>query len=281
MGRPACSCGCASTMLRRYPDAMGEQRAAGPAAMRIVDLGTEHVEQARRLAAEAYAAERDAVPALPAIDEMPDLTRIAESGLGVAALEDDEVVGFLGCTRPREGAFGQVRGTFAPTEAHGTVVQGRARTYDRLYQAASDRWVTEGILSHVVGLYALHDGSRAPDRRAHRPELIGVRACARDTDQGGAGRRGGTDHPGRHRGQARHPVRGYQPGSPVGGDGLPLHPTGQPVLEGDRRGGPGRPGARADRTAGAAPLRYRHHEPGGAHHRVGGRAATWELRTGV
>lgn len=126
--------------------------------MRIVDLAMEHIEPARRLAAEAYAAERRAVAALPAVDETPDLGDVVENGLGVAALEGDELIGFLGCSSPWEGAFGQVRGTFSPIHAHATVTQDRARIYDRLHQAASAKWVVGGVLSHAVGLYA-HDAT--------------------------------------------------------------------------------------------------------------------------
>ncbi len=126
--------------------------------MRIVDLAPEHVEPARRLAADGYAAERRAVAALPVVDETPDLADVVENGLGVAALEDDELVGFLGCSSPWEGAFGQVRGTFSPIHAHGAVSEDRARIYDRLYQAASAKWVEGGVLSHAVGLYA-HDAA--------------------------------------------------------------------------------------------------------------------------
>lgn len=126
--------------------------------MRIVDLAAEHIEPARRLTAEAYAAERHAVPALPAVDETPDLVEVVANGLGVAALEGDTLVGFLGCSDPWEGAFGQVRGTFSPIHAHATVPHDRGRVYDRLYQAASAKWVAMGVLSHAIGLYA-HDAA--------------------------------------------------------------------------------------------------------------------------
>lgn len=124
--------------------------------MRIVDLEVGHLDAARRLAAEAYAVERQAVPALPTVAETPDLTDVLENGLAVAALEGGELLGFLGCSSPWEGAFGQVRGTFSPIHAHASVTQDRARIYDLLYQAASAKWVANGALSHAVGLYA-HD----------------------------------------------------------------------------------------------------------------------------
>lgn len=131
---------------------------AGAGSLHVVELAPEHIRAARQLAAEAYAAERRAVPALPAVDETPDLADIVANGLGVAALDGDELIGFLGCPSPWEGAFGPVRGAFSSIHAHGAVARDRARIYDRLYQVASATWVAGGVLSHAVGVYA-HDAA--------------------------------------------------------------------------------------------------------------------------
>jgi GNAT superfamily N-acetyltransferase len=124
--------------------------------MRIVALEPHHLEPARHIAAQNYDEERAVVPALPRVPELPDLTDFAENGLGVAALEGEELVGFLGCYRPWDEAFGRCKGIFSPIHAHGAISRERARIYDWLYQAASQKWVAAGILSHAIGLYA-HD----------------------------------------------------------------------------------------------------------------------------
>jgi GNAT superfamily N-acetyltransferase len=123
--------------------------------VQLVDLGPPHLEQAGRLAAVAYADERRAVPALPPA-RIPDLIGFAANDMGVAALDGDMLIGFLGCLPPWEGAFGDVRGVFSPLHGHGAIPDGRADIYDRLYQAASERWVATGILSHAIALYE-HD----------------------------------------------------------------------------------------------------------------------------
>ena len=73
--------------------------------MRIVDFTAAHVAQAARIAKQNYEEERGHVPALPPVDEIPDLTPYAENGLGVAAYEDGAMVGFLCCVSPFENAF--------------------------------------------------------------------------------------------------------------------------------------------------------------------------------
>lgn len=124
--------------------------------MRIVALERHHLGQAALIVAQNYAEERAVVPALPSAPELPDLAEFAENGLGVAALEGGELVGFLGCHRPWDEAFGRCKGIFSPIHGHAAIARDRARIYDRLYQAASQKWVGAGILSHAIGLYA-HD----------------------------------------------------------------------------------------------------------------------------
>lgn len=125
--------------------------------MNIVDFEKKHVEEAKAIALANYYEEKQSVKELPQVNEMPDLDEFAENGLGVVALEDDKVVGFLCCYRPWEGAFGSVaKGTFSPIHAHGAVAENRERVYRKLYQAAARKWVAQGIAYHAIALYA-HD----------------------------------------------------------------------------------------------------------------------------
>lgn len=125
--------------------------------MQIVDFTVAYIEPAAQLARQNYEEERGHVPALPPVDLLPDLREFAENRLGVAAFCGGELVGFLCCYKPWDRHFGLTKGTFSPIHAHGAVKNDRAKIYDRLYQAASEKWVSNGILSHAVGLYA-HDG---------------------------------------------------------------------------------------------------------------------------
>ena len=129
--------------------------------MRITDFELQHTEEARAIATENYEQERLHNPDLPMIEKLPDLTMFAGLGHGVAAIdEEDRLAGFLCAYPPREDAFGTtgVRGTFVPIHAHGVRADlsemERRRIYSKMYQAAADKWVRAGILSHGIALYA-------------------------------------------------------------------------------------------------------------------------------
>ena len=125
--------------------------------MNIVAFEKHHIEEAKAIAFANYQEERSVVGTLPEIKQMPELTWFAENGLGVAALEDGEMVGFLGCVGPFGNAFGSgVKGTFSPIHAHGALTKDRGRIYGKMYQMAAEKWVSKGILYHAIALYA-HD----------------------------------------------------------------------------------------------------------------------------
>ena len=126
--------------------------------MQITDFTAAHIEQAARIALQNYEAERGCVPALPPVDAVPDLTPFAEHSLGVAAFDNGGMVGFLCGVSPFENAFGStgVTGVFSPMGANGAVGENRAEVYARMYQAAGEKWVRAGAVSHAICLYA-HD----------------------------------------------------------------------------------------------------------------------------
>lgn len=130
--------------------------------MNITDFTIDHINAAMVIAKENYEEERAQVPVLPGIQELPDLAEFVEYGLGVSAFENDRMVGYLCAWPPRRDAFGTtgVSGTFVPIHAHGVAHDitgsGRERIYSRMYQAAAEKWVKKGILSHGISLYT-HD----------------------------------------------------------------------------------------------------------------------------
>lgn len=135
--------------------------------IKIIDFNHSHIQKAMEIAMANYKVERQQVPILPEVDEIPDLTHYADNKMGVAAFEEDRMVGFLCAYYPREDAFGttNVKGTFTPIHAHGVAhtnemkqendVTGynRDRIYSLLYQEAAKKWVKQGILSHGIALY--------------------------------------------------------------------------------------------------------------------------------
>lgn len=124
--------------------------------MTICDLQPRHLPEARQLAWEAARQARQAVPDLPPCspEDLPDLTPMAENGLGAAALEEGSLVGFLAVRDPRPMAYGSTAaGVFSPIHAHGVLPGSGARLWQRLYQAAAEKWVAAGIGYHSIALY--------------------------------------------------------------------------------------------------------------------------------
>ena len=126
--------------------------------MQIVDFNATHIEQASQIAEQNYEEEREFVRALPRINTLPDLTRFAENGLGVAAFDGDVMLGFLCSVPPFKNAFGSTSatGVFSPMGANGAIGGDRAKVYARMYQQAGEKWAHAGATSHAVSLYA-HD----------------------------------------------------------------------------------------------------------------------------
>lgn len=126
--------------------------------MKIINFTRSHMEEAQKIAIRNYEEERQLVPILPRIFNLPELIHFADNNLGVVALDGDKMVGFLCAYLPLEDAFGttNAKGTFSPIHAHGVIGENRDRIYSKLYQAAAEKWVSEGIVSHAIALYT-HD----------------------------------------------------------------------------------------------------------------------------
>lgn len=158
--------------------------------MEIKDFERQHIEEAKAIALACYCEEQLAAKALPTVSDIPDLSNFAENGLGIAAFDGGDMVGFLTCSTPFDNAFGStdVKGIFSLMGAHAAVSKNRSKIYAAMYQAAGAKWVRAGAVSHAICLYA-HDeelqrqfyrygfGLRCMD--AIRPmELIDCKPCA-------------------------------------------------------------------------------------------------------
>ncbi len=120
--------------------------------MNIITLEKKHEEAVRKLILQNYEEERSATPALPTVTEVPVLL-----DHGIAAVEDEQVLGFISYLDPWEHAFGtEAKGTFIPVHGHGCVKENRNRIYQRLYQVMADTLVKNNVLYHAISLYA-HD----------------------------------------------------------------------------------------------------------------------------
>ena len=67
--------------------------------MRIVDFTRKHITEATTLAIANYEEERKAVPVLPFIDSIPDLSGPSDNQLGVAVFDGGSIVWYAGLTR--------------------------------------------------------------------------------------------------------------------------------------------------------------------------------------
>lgn len=79
-----------------------------------------------------------------------------KNGLGIAAVEDGNLIGFLCGFGPIENQFGFAKGVFSPLHVHGTIQTNRKKLYSLLYSSTTRIWIERGIYSHAISLYA-HD----------------------------------------------------------------------------------------------------------------------------
>ena len=126
--------------------------------MMIWDFEPKHTEEATEIALGSYGRERSFTKELPEISGIPILEQLSGNGLGVAAFEGGKMVGFLCSMEPFENAFRStdVRGVFSPMGANGAVTEDHGKIYAALYQAAAEKWVKAGAVSHAICLYE-HD----------------------------------------------------------------------------------------------------------------------------
>ncbi|MBR4742707.1 MAG: GNAT family N-acetyltransferase [Oscillospiraceae bacterium] len=126
--------------------------------MIIRDFEPKHTEEAEEIALGAYHRERAFTKELPEVSGIPILKALSGNGFGVAAFEDGKMVGFLCSVEPFENVFRStdVRGVFSPMGANGAVMENHGRIYAALYQAAAEKWVKAGAMSHAICLYE-HD----------------------------------------------------------------------------------------------------------------------------
>ncbi|MBE5761389.1 MAG: GNAT family N-acetyltransferase [Clostridiales bacterium] len=126
--------------------------------MKIIELTKEYIPRAEKLMMENYFEERSKVPALPESPDFPKLDGLISKGIAVAAVEGDKLLGYLGAFGPHAPVFctKDTAGFFSPIHAHAAQKENRARIYQRMYEAASEKWVRSGALSHTISLYT-HD----------------------------------------------------------------------------------------------------------------------------
>lgn len=130
--------------------------------MIIQDLTIEMTEDAKKLLWENIEEARRNLPILPNDVCFPPLARIFQNGLGAAAYEDGKMIGFLSGFGPWGPVFctKDTMGVYSPLHAHAAVKENRKRIYQRLYQAAAEKWAQAGAASHTIMLYDPDDDAK-------------------------------------------------------------------------------------------------------------------------
>ena len=124
--------------------------------IKIVDFTEKHIDKALVIAKANYENERKCVNILPAIDEMPDFSPFVKNGLGVTAFYGNKMAGYLCCFDPCKNAFGTTNdtGIWSPVYANGIALCNDKNIFDRMYQEAAGKWVSQGITNHAITFYA-------------------------------------------------------------------------------------------------------------------------------
>lgn len=125
--------------------------------LEVVPLGDEHLEPAAALFAARYQEARARQPLLPASHGhaepiLPKLRCLAHKGLGVAAMRDRRMVGYmLARVLP---AFRGRRAAYVAEWAHAAESADRRQIYQEMYACLAGRLVNDGCLVQLVTLLA-------------------------------------------------------------------------------------------------------------------------------
>ena len=125
--------------------------------MQIIDFTKDWLSQAQTLVQQNY---REACAALPALPNaaIPPLDHFAENGMGVAAVEEDRLLGFLGGYLPFRPVYCTQNdaGVWSPLHAHAVQKEDCEKIWQRLYQATAEKWTANSAVYHSITLYT-HD----------------------------------------------------------------------------------------------------------------------------
>lgn len=126
--------------------------------MEITRFDSKYIEECAKIAIDRYKDECLKVHELPNQD-YKDLfcTMLAEmvnNELGVVAIDNDKVVGFISCYGPIDNFFSSNKGVYCPIHGHGTRNHDSKNIYSHMYCEAAKKWVSQGLVTHAITHYA-------------------------------------------------------------------------------------------------------------------------------
>lgn len=116
-----------------------------------------HLKDAAELVCLRYANLLERCPFLPDNYSRPDviirlLKGISSSGSGIAALQDNNLVGFMSAWRL--ASYRGSRAVFSPEWAHAVLEPGGRRIYETMYASLAATWNADGYQTHLVSFFA-------------------------------------------------------------------------------------------------------------------------------
>jgi hypothetical protein len=125
--------------------------------LKLISLEEEHLEDAAGLVSNRYRRLRDQEPHLPyhyaeANNLLPLLREILNAtGIGVAAIRGDRLVGFL--TGWQMQSFRGKRSTYSPEWANASEMEDSQRIYEEMYSHLAAIWVADQYVAHYISLF--------------------------------------------------------------------------------------------------------------------------------
>jgi len=123
----------------------------------VTSLKEEHLEDAALLVSDRYGRLCEQIPHLPhryaKVDNLFPLLRkiLNASGIGMAAIRGDRLVGFL--TGWQMPSFRGKRSIYSPEWANAAVLEDSQRIYEELYRQLAAVWVADKYVAHYISLF--------------------------------------------------------------------------------------------------------------------------------
>ncbi|MFW6196580.1 MAG: GNAT family N-acetyltransferase [Thermoplasmatota archaeon] len=124
----------------------------------IKEFKEEHVEDAAGLFVESYENQRQIVPLIPErkdlYEEVSNALRKNSENPGVAAFQDDELVGYIIENARADNFMSKSTAFSLGLYSHCSVEDSKEMIYQRMYKEISDVWVKEGYHTHIFSIWA-------------------------------------------------------------------------------------------------------------------------------
>ena len=120
----------------------------------IIKADEQYRKQALNLNLNTYQNLRKQIPFLPSGEYYKEklnnnIKEIFQQGLGVMAVNQDEIVGYLLGYKVKE-LFGKDKGIYIPSYGNAAIESNEKEIYQKMYTKAADLWVEKNCLNHAI-----------------------------------------------------------------------------------------------------------------------------------